>query len=94
MSNQINPSKMYLGNLQEKTWPNGEKFLTGTICLDDVEKVPAEHIQEWKNGKRYLRIIVNPYKSGANQYGNTHSVSVDTFKKQEDKQDENKQEYV
>jgi hypothetical protein len=27
-----------------------------------------------------LKIIISPYKNGANEYGNTHSVAVDTYK--------------
>jgi hypothetical protein len=74
------PSKIYLGNLQEKSRVSGDKFLTGSVCLDDIENVPNEHIQKGNNGKRYLKIIISPYKNGANEYGNTHSVAVDTFK--------------
>jgi hypothetical protein len=75
-------SKIYLGNCQERSRVNGDKYLTGSICLDDIASVPEEHIQKGKNGKRYLQIIVNPYISGANAYGNTHSVAVNTFKGQ------------
>jgi hypothetical protein len=74
------PAKIYLGNLQEKSRISGDKFLTGSVCLDDIENVPNEHIQKGKNSKRYLKIIISPYKNGANEYGNTHSVAVDTYK--------------
>lgn len=78
------PPKTYLGNLQEKTRPSGDKFLTGSLCIDDINNVPEEHVQTGKNGKRYLRVVINPYRNGANEYGNTHSVAVDTFKPNKD----------
>jgi hypothetical protein len=80
MSNDGTVTKMYLGNLQEKTRLSGDKFLAGSLCIDDMENVPEEHIQKGTNGKRYMRIIINPYRDGANEYGNTHSIAVDTYK--------------
>lgn len=79
MSGEKRKVKMYLGNLQEKTHPSGDKFLTGSLCVDDIDKVPAEYIHTGKNGKRYLRIFVNPYWNGPNEYGNTHSIAVEAF---------------
>ena len=78
------PVNHYLGNLTEKTRKSGDKFLVGSICLEDVAAIPEEHITHGKNnGKRYVKIIVNPYRDGKNQYGNTHSVKVDTYRPQE-----------
>lgn len=74
--------KIYLGNLQEKARQSGDKFLTGSLCLTDIANIPKEHIQKGNNNKDYVRVIINPYKNGANEYGNTHSVSIDTFKPQ------------
>jgi hypothetical protein len=78
--NSAEPTKIYLGNLQEKSRQSGDKFLVGSICLDDIEKVSSEQIQRGKNGKRYLKVVISAYRNGANAYGNTHSVSLDTFK--------------
>lgn len=73
--------KIYLGNCREKSRRNGDKFLTGLIALDDIDaEALSDYIFVGNNGKRYLRIVINPYQEGANQYGNTHSISVDTFK--------------
>lgn len=47
-----------------------------SICLDDL---PEEHITTGKNGKRYIKINVNE-KREADEWGNTHSVEVDTWK--------------
>lgn len=51
-----------------------------SICLSDI---PQESIfTSDKNGKKYLTCDVVPLKNGADQYGNTHSVSLGI--KQED----------
>jgi hypothetical protein len=70
---------IYLANFQENSHESGDKFLTGTICLDDIEGA-KEYIHKAKNGKRYLRVIINPFKDGVNEYDNTHSMSVDKYK--------------
>ena len=79
-TNKEKRGSKYLGNLQEKKRQSGDKYLIGTLCVDDIENVSVEHIQTARNGKRYIRVIVNPYKNGANEYGNTHSIAVDTYK--------------
>jgi len=48
-----------------------------SICLDDI---PAEYITKSdKNGKRYVKVNVDA-KREADDYGNTHTVTVDTWK--------------
>jgi hypothetical protein len=81
------PPKIYLGNGQERIRPNTkEAFHTGTMCFDDILKIPDEHLRMAKNGKRYFKWILNPYLEGPNEYGNTHSIAVDTFKPNVDKE--------
>lgn len=47
------------------------KVLTGSICIDDIEK---SAIQTGSNGKRYINInVVERKKVG--QYGDTHFIS-------------------
>lgn len=52
-------------------------FLFGSICLDDI---PAEFITHAKNGKRYVNIKISKRRQ-ADNYDNTHSITVDTYKK-------------
>ena len=47
-----------------------------SICLDDI---PAEYKTKSNNGKVYVNLNVNE-KREADQYGKTHSVTVDTWK--------------
>ena len=79
--NEKAPPKIYLGNGMERKRSGGDPFFTGTFCVDDIDKIPDEHIQVGKNGKRYIKWILSPYRQGANEYGHTHSFAVDTFKK-------------
>ena len=46
------------------------------VCLSDI---PAEFITTGNNGKQYARLELKERKS-VDQYGNTHSLSVDTWK--------------
>ncbi len=71
--------KLYLGNLREKFRGSGDAFLTGYICMDDLENIPSEFIKKRKDGKRYLKIVINPFIGGPNEHKNTHSCAVDTF---------------
>ena len=48
-----------------------------SICIDDLEK----HIFEYK-GKRYAKLTVAAKKE-TDQYGKTHSVSINTWKPDE-----------
>jgi len=73
-------AKIYIGNAKVKVRRSGDQFLVGHVCLDDLNDVPEEYIRRGKNKKRYVKIILNPYKSGPNEHNNTHSISVDTYR--------------
>ena len=47
-----------------------------SVCLSDL---PKEFITEGSNGKKYMRLKLNR-KREPDQYGNTHSLEVDTWK--------------
>ena len=79
------PEKLYLGNLREKYRQNGDQFLVGYICKDEIDNLPVEHFKKFRDGKTYLRIVINPLIEGVNEHGNTHSCAVDTFKPSENK---------
>ena len=92
--NQSSPPKIYLGNFQEKERQSGDPFLAGFINItklleelgyEVVKKNQASinpeciHTLE-KNGHEFLKVIVSKFKNGVNKYGNTHCISVDTFR--------------
>ena len=72
---------IYLGNLKTKKRKNGDEFLVGDICLEQIyEHLPDHLIHEGNNGKHYTRVIIQKNVGGIDKYGNTHSISVDTYK--------------
>jgi len=64
--------KIYVGSGTSKFDGN---LVSCSLCLSDL---PSEHIFEY-NGKKYIKLNVQKKKE-ADQYGKTHSVSVDTWK--------------
>lgn len=74
----MSEEKIYIGSGIEKFDGN---LIEGSVCLSDI---PKEHISEYK-GKKYLRIKVQKKKE-QDQYGKTHSIMVDTFKPNKDKE--------
>jgi len=71
MSNQ-NQKAIYVGSGVEKF--DGD-LIEISVCLSDL---PAEHRFEY-NGKWYAKLKVNR-KKGADEYGKTHSVAINTWK--------------
>ena len=69
---------IYLGN-GKKMKDNWRK---SSICLSDI---PKEHIFEYK-GKKYIKININD-KEQADQFGKDLSISLDTFKPEEKKEE-------
>lgn len=47
--------------------------LNGRINLS---KIPKELIQTSQNGDKFIYVDIVPNKNGADQYGNTHSISI------------------
>ena len=47
--------------------------LNGRLSLS---KIPKELIQTSQNGDKFCYVDILPNKNGADQYGNTHSISV------------------
>ena len=90
MSDQQNP-KFYFGNFQEKARPSGDKFSPGSLnltkLLDELgyevvkkNKPVPSYIHVSNKGEEFLKVVINKFKDGPNQYGNTHCISVDTFR--------------
>ena len=71
----MSEEKIYLGNGTEKF--NGD-LVSFALNLGELKKA-AEHVFEYK-GTKYIKLAVHKKKSGADQYGKTHYVVVDTFK--------------
>lgn len=74
--------KIYVGNGVSKF--DGD-MVSCSLCLTDL---PQEHMFEYK-GKKYVKLNVCSKKDGADEYGKTHYVTVDTFKPEPKKEYEN-----
>lgn len=64
--------KIFVGNGKQVF----DNLVSVSLCLTDI---PQEHIFEY-NGKKYIKLNVGAKKDGADQYGKTHHVSIDTYK--------------
>ena len=65
--------KIYVGNGVSKF--DGQ-MVSMSVCLSDL---PKEHMFEY-NGKRYIKLNVSAKRDGADDYGKTHYVKINTFK--------------
>lgn len=67
--------KIYCGNGKAKF---DGKMISISVCLD---KIPSEHIQVGKDGRKYLALnVAENYEGKIDQYGCSHAVTVDTWK--------------
>ncbi len=66
--------KIWCGSGKEKF--DGD-LISLNICLSDI---PKEHINTGSNGKKYIRLNAGKKRNGVDDYGNSHGVSVDTWK--------------
>ena len=64
--------KIYVGNGKKA---KDYDIVNVSLCLSDI---PAEHINEFQ-GKKYIKLSVAKRREPDN-YGRTHSVSVDIYK--------------
>ena len=78
-----NKEKIWCGKAKEN-FENGN-IIRVNLCLSDI---PAEYISTGKNGKKYVKINVQRMKN-VDDYSNTHSLSVDTWKPNSNNQNSN-----
>tara|TARA_R110001592_G_scaffold360883_1_gene670178 strand:+ start:821 stop:1093 length:273 start_codon:yes stop_codon:yes gene_type:complete len=74
MSNKT--EKIYVGNGVEKF--DGD-MVSVSVNLTKLKTEGAEHIFDY-NGQKFIKLNINKNRDGANEYGKTHYVSVDTYK--------------
>ena len=75
------PEKLYCGS--------GKKGMYSIKLNISIDRIPEEWITE-KDGKRYVRLEVSERRT-PDQYGNTHSVTVDTWRKPDGDAQDHKQ---
>ncbi len=71
--------KIYIGNGKLKTFPDGGSIINIMLDLDGLSKHFENYGFTTEQGKKKLKLIVSERKT-PDTYGNTHSVTVDTWK--------------
>jgi len=80
----MSQDKIYVGNGKENEQYG---FVNFSVCLTDL---PQEHVTEFK-GKKYINLTVSK-KRETDQYGKTHTVTVNTWKPEGQTQSSGKDE--
>lgn len=78
--------KIYIGNGKEKTFDNGGSIINITIGLDGIKEYFEKYGFTTDQGKKKLKLVVSKRRE-TDQYGNTHFVTVDTFKPEQQTDD-------
>ena len=71
--------KIYCGNGKEKTFQDGGSIISVMLDLDTLEREFANYGFTTDQKKRKIRINVGKRRE-VDQYGNTHLISIDTWK--------------
>lgn len=72
--------KVYCGSGKEKKFQNGGSINTVSIDLDVLNNAFGEYGFTTRAGKRIIKVNVSTKRDGVDQYGNSHSAEVDTWK--------------
>ena len=72
-----NTEKIYVGNGVEKFDGDLVEF---SLNLTKLKSDAGSHIFDGTNGDKYIRLKVVKKRNGADEYGKTHYVEVNTFK--------------
>lgn len=71
----MSEKKIYVGNGKKN--PKYD-LINFSICIDDL---PEQYINGGKNGKKYIKLTMSQnYKGEVDKFGNTHNVTVNTWK--------------
>jgi len=68
--------KIYVGNGVEKF--DGD-MVSVSVNLTKLKAEAGEHIFDY-DGQKFIKLNVNKNRDGANEYGKTHYISVETYK--------------
>ena len=78
--------KIYVANGKTHTFNDGGYIVKFALNLRDLKKA-EEYVYEL-NGVKYINLELGKKKVSPDRYGKTHSVTVDTFKPDPNKQSE------
>jgi hypothetical protein len=71
--------KIYVGNGKVHTFQNGGSEIKVRLCLDGLKDLHEKYGFTSDAGKHFITLIVSE-KREVDQYGNTHTVRIDTWK--------------
>ena len=72
-------NKIYCGSGKEKTFQDGGSSISITLDIETLQRFFKEHGFTTQQGKKKMKMNVSK-RIETDQYGNTHSVSIDTWK--------------
>lgn len=70
---------IYVGSGKERTFDNGGSVVTVTVDIAKLLLAFKDYGFSTESGKQYIKLKVGARRE-VDQYGNTHSVEVDTWK--------------
>tara|TARA_R100001440_G_scaffold49314_1_gene69255 strand:+ start:419 stop:706 length:288 start_codon:yes stop_codon:yes gene_type:complete len=76
---------IYCGNGKEVNFQDGGSIVNFTIHLDKIK----EHVYDYE-GKKYVNLTISALKGGANEYGKTHSIRINDFEPDSNKEKDSK----
>lgn len=69
-----------IGAFKQKQTSLGETIYTGSVNIKSIDKLPEDMKQKNKAGETsYVKAVLRPFPEGADEYGNTHYLRIDTF---------------
>ena len=71
----MNNENIYCGSGTEKVFDEGRSLINFSLDLAKLK----DHVSEY-NGKKYVNLTIGANRDGANDYGKTHYVKINTFK--------------
>ena len=85
--------KIYCGNGKEKKFDNGGSIISITIDIETLQRNFKEYGFTTEQGKKKMRLDVSERRS-PDQYGNTHAVTVNTWKPDSERADQTPTEHT
>ena len=85
--------KIYCGNGKEKKFDNGGSIVSITVDIETLQRNFAEYGFTTEQGKKKMRLDVSERRAPDN-YGNTHAVTVNTWKPDGAGQGQSQPEYT
>ena len=78
---------IFCGNGKEVKFDDGGSIVNFSLGLDKIK----DHVYEY-DGKKYVNLTMCKNRDGANEYGKTHYVKINTFKPEPQSESKDKKE--